>query len=225
MIKINLIDAEELEKLKQVQKRSSAQSIQITSPKVKKGITIGVSVASLFYVMFILYFVFMVRKPLVDLKKELADTKSAVNQLKPGVEAVNELEKNISEIKKKTSEYDKFIEGRFNLARILNILSNELPDEIIFQQLTFSPKELVVKERTKNGLVTSKTDAMNLSLNISVPEEYQGKVSQYVRKLKENDQLSKKMIKIENTGLSLRNKSYTGNIEIFFKLPEDNKNE
>lgn len=222
MIKLNLLDDAEIQK--NLQQAGAAGISVVGGPKKINWFILGPCIAGVVYVIFILYYIFGIKAPLSDLKIEMNDSQSKLAQLKPKAAETQKLEKELLNLKTYNEEFEKFLFNKQNWAKILNILSDELPDEIVFQNISISDFKYTRKTKTDKGLLTVQIPCQVFKLDIEVPQEFQSKVAAYEKKLKSNKWLSEKVINIESTGLVLVNeKNYSSSLKVYFqKTKEEN---
>ena len=223
MIKLNLLDDAEIQK--NIQQAGAAGIAVAGAPKKINWFIAGPSIAALLYVFFILYYIFGIKAPLSEIKTEMQDTQTKLMQLKPKAAETQKLEKELADLKAYNAEFENFLVNKQNWAKILNILSDELPDEIIFQNISISDFKYTKKTKTDKGLLTVQIPCQVLKIDIEVPQEFQSKVASYEKKLKTHKWLSSRVINVEITGLVLVNeKNYSSSLKLYFpKSQEENQ--
>lgn len=222
MIKLNLLDDAEIQKNLQ---QAGAAGISVAGgPKKINWFVLGPCIAGVVYLIFILYYIFGIKAPLSDIKTEVLDTQAKLTQLKPKAAETQKLEKELNELKKYNFEFEKFLINKQNWAKILNLLSDELPDEILFKSMSITDFKYTKKTKTDKGLLTVQIPCQVLKIDIEVPQEFQSKVAAYEKKLKTHKWLSTRVINVESTGLVLINeKNYSSSLKLYFPKSQEEK--
>jgi Tfp pilus assembly protein PilN len=216
MIRLNLLDESERPKTTQ-EIGVKPTKLTLGSSKIQKGIIWGSVGVAVVYVAFLGYYFIGVRAPLEKYRARNAENKKTLAQLKPRVQEANEAKKELEEIQKTVEQYDNFVLSKKRWAHILNVLSNELPEEILFERMTISDGNYTMKTKTDSGLVSVDKKCKILKIDIEVPEDHQGKISNYIKRLEKHRWLRERTFDVENTGMFLRKKKYTTSIQIYVK--------
>lgn len=222
MIKLNLLDDAEIQK--NLQQAGAAGISVVGAPKKINWFILGPAIAGVVYLIFILYYLFGIKAPLSELKIEMQDTQTKLTQLKPKAAETQKLENELKNLKVYNGEFENFLVNKQNWAKILNILSDELPEEIIFQNISITDFKYTKKTKTDKGLLTVQIPCQVFKIDIEVPQEFQSKVAAYEKKLKTHKWLSNAVINVESTGLVLINeKNYSSSLKLYFPKSQEEK--
>jgi len=226
MINLNLLNEKDIPSNPLSSFSSNKETISSSGTKKNKWFVIAPLIAVVIYLGILAYYFFIVRAPLADLKEQIRSSKSSLAKLIPKAEEAVKKEEELQKLKLKLNEFEEFLLTKNNWSHILNILSNELMDEIVFNKMNIAPSFFNKKEKTKKGVIAKKVPTITLTLELEVPEEFSNKVSAYKKKLEHNKILKRILYKIEDTGLSARKNSYSTSFKLFFiQSSKDYKNE
>ena len=225
MIKLNLLDENEIARGMQQAGAMGTQTSSVPSAKMPKAFLLAPIVAGVIYLGLLGYYFLEIKGPLGEIQNEYEECEKKISQLTPKVAEAEKSFKERDSLKKYAGEFENFILEKKNWSRILNILSDELPDEIVFASLNVSESNFSKKTKTDKGLLTVSLPCILLRVDLSVPEEFQSKISAYEKKLKSNSWLSQFMLGLETTGLMLNDKCYTSSLKIYFVKIQEKTNE
>ena len=209
MIQLNLLDEKDIPK--------DELDTPEKGKKKSKGVNwfvLGPCIGGLLYILFMVYYFVGVKGPLGDVSDEYRSMQSEFRGLEPKVKEHAELTSDLSKLQLHYAEFVEFRGSKKNWAKVLNILSNELPDEVVFASMNSKKGKIKRKEKTKKGLVTEVKEADILSIELKVPEQYQSKIAVYIKKLEKHDWLSKILLSVDGGDLSLREGVYNTRISL-----------
>jgi len=196
--------------------KASVEKINYSGSKKNKLLIIIPLVSFVIYLGILAYYFFVVRAPLADLKDQIRSNKASLVKLTPQAEETVKKEDELKILKVTLNEFESFLFTKNSWAHVLNILSNEVMDEIIFNKMEVAPGFFSKKERTKTGVLKKKVPVIIMTLSLNIPEEFSNKISTYKKKLEHNKELKRVLYKIEDTGLSARKNSYSTSFKLFF---------
>lgn len=183
MIRINLLDESEIPKggietdtVKIVGSGGSEQQFK----KILTGMIAGFAGVLLVYV---LYYFFSVGGALGDLELEFAANAKKVGELEPKVNEYAALSAELEKLQSVKKEFDAFTSAKIEWARFLNIVSDELPEEVLVKNISTVTKKYKLKRKTDEGLVTELVPAVAAVIQIQVSEEHQGRVNEFRKRL------------------------------------------
>ncbi|EKD28570.1 MAG: hypothetical protein ACD_79C00274G0003 [uncultured bacterium] len=211
MIKLNLLDEAALAQI------SGGRSSRKPLTKVQKGLVIGGSSFGAIYLIILIYYFIGIKGPLKELSNQMQENQGTLTKLTPIVTEVQNVETELEKLKKISSQFDLFVNQKKNWSQILNILSDEIPDEMIFTSLKIGKGDFEIKKKTKTGLVKEKVPSIILTIGVEVTEDQQSKVSVYIKNLKKHSIFSTLIHEIESGGLQLRGNSYVTNLMLYLK--------
>ena len=223
MIKLNLMDEAEI--ARNLQQSGGFSVSSNSASKRPNWFVMGPAIAAVLYLCFLGYYFVAIKGPLSEMVVEVQDCDKKLATLKPKAAETREIQKKLEDIKKVATEFEKFLNSKKNWAKVLNVLSDELPEEVVFEGLAISDGTYSKKVKSDKGLSTANLKCDILKVDISVSAEAQAKVSSYEKKLKTHPWLSSEVAGVESSGLVLVNeKYYSSSITLYFeKLQESSK--
>jgi Tfp pilus assembly protein PilN len=228
MIRINLLDESKMSIQLNEASSSDEKTTSLQAPWFKSWLILGSSIAGFLWILYFGYYWFMIRSPLNTIVEELAIHQKTLDILKPEVAENEVLGKKKEEVKAECDEYEKFINSKKNWARVLNVLSDELPEEIVFKKLEVFVKPYQMKHRTAGGgLALDFVDCFVVEIEMEIREEFQAKVSAYMRKIQENPWIKAILVGIEDSGMNWDQSQniFATRVDLFFLKSEPSRDE
>jgi hypothetical protein len=198
---------------------SQEEKTTLGSPWFKNGLIFGTSIAGFLWILYFGYYWFMIHGPLNAMAEKLAICQKTLDVLTPEVAQNEVLNKKKVVLKAECDEYEKFIHSKKNWARVLNILSDELPDEILFKNLEMSVKPYRMKRKAVGGeLALDFVDCFLVAIEMEIQEEFQAKVNAYMKKIQENPWIKTILAGVEDSGMNWdRSQSiFATRVDLFF---------
>ncbi|MBN2143031.1 MAG: hypothetical protein JW774_00250 [Candidatus Aureabacteria bacterium] len=214
IVKLNLLDESEIPK----ETSSEMVSVEavVTHAGGKNWLIMGPAILAGIFLCYAFYYFFFVKMPLNKIRNEITVNENILSELKPQVAEAEEAAKKLDIIKNHVKEFEIFIHSKKSWSKILNVLSDEVPDEIIFTRITLSSGTYRKKNKTDAGLLTTKLESDILKIDMEVPEAAQNVIPVYLKKLKNHPWLKTVLFAIESGGLALREKNYATSFQLYF---------
>jgi len=187
---------------------------------------LGPVLAAVLYLIYLGVFFGMIRGPLGRTKADVLSIEKQMNALKPKVSETESLEKELEELNAKLTEFNLFLGAKKNWARVLNILSDTLPDEVVFSSVSLKKGSFRRKVRTEEGGLTAENvDTDLLSVKVHVDEDSQSRIPEYMKRLRNDKWMAQWLGGSANTGMALSRGKYVTQLELHFfeELPEEVK--
>ncbi len=219
MIRVNLLDETQIVKAFHQNPELDEQTIQWSLPWFKNWIILGPLIAGFLLVLYLGYYRVAIHAPLNKVLENLAANQKVLDTLKPQIIENEALSKEWTIIKKEFDEYEKFLNTKKNWARVLNILSDELFDEIVFKKLEVTSRPYQKKRKTPGGgLVLDSIDCVVIGVEMDIPEDFQAKMSLYMKKIRENLWIKTFLVGMEDSGMNWNQsqKVFSTRMEMFF---------